>query len=189
VAAVVAPLLTCVGARSSSAARASTASAGDTNDACAGASLRPRAGDLAAVDAATLCLVNRLRRSHGLGALRANRELAQAAAGKASGMVRADYFADVGPSGRTAMSLVAATGYRARAARVAVGQNLAWGTGSEATPARIVAQWLASPPHRRVMLSGEYRDAGVGVIAASPAVVHAGGRGATYVLELAARRR
>jgi uncharacterized protein YkwD len=158
-----------------------------THASCRGAHLRPSARNVRAVDAATLCLINRLRREHGLRPLHANRALSIVAASQAKSMVLGDYFADDRPSGRTPMSLVAVTRYRRPTARIAVGENIAWGTGSETTPARIVAAWLSSPPHREVMLSAEYRDAGVSVTPAVPAVLHAHGRGATYVIELGAR--
>jgi uncharacterized protein YkwD len=158
-----------------------------THASCRGAHLRPSVRNVRAVDAATLCLIDRLRREHGLRPLRANRALSVVAASQAKSMVLGDYFADDRPSGRTPMSLVAVTRYRRPTARIAVGENIAWGTGSETTPARIVAAWLASPPHREVMLSAEYRDAGVSVTPAVPAVLHAQGRGATYVIELGAR--
>ncbi len=154
---------------------------------CHGTHLRPSRRDARAVNAATLCLINRLRRAHGLHPLRANRALDVVAASQATSMVRGDYFADERPSGRTPMSLVAVSRYRRPTARIAVGENIAWGTGRDATPARIVATWLASPPHREVMLSPEYRDAGVSVALAVPAVLHPRGRGATYVIELGAR--
>src|SRR5690242_20366981 len=68
---------------------------------CVDAGVRPTASDLARVDAVTLCLVNSVRRSHHLRPLRANAALAGVAASEVSGMVRLDYFADVGPSGVT----------------------------------------------------------------------------------------
>jgi uncharacterized protein YkwD len=164
-----------------------TARTAATHASCRGAHLLPSARNARAVDAATLCLINRLRREHGLRPLRANRALSIVAASQAKSMVLGDYFADDRPSGRTPMSLVAVTRYRRPTARIAVGENIAWGTGSETTPARIVAAWLASPPHREVMLSAGYRDAGVSVTPAVPAVLHPHGRGATYVIELGAR--
>ena len=72
---------------------------------------------------------------------------------------------------------------------MAVGQNLAWGTGPDATPERIVAAWMASPPHREIMLAGEYRDAGVAAIPAVPAVVGVRQPGATYAIEFGVRIR
>jgi uncharacterized protein YkwD len=157
--------------------------------ACAGAGLRPSAVNLAAVDAATLCLINRVRSTHHLRALRANRELGRVAGSQVGVMVRMDYFADVRPTGQTPLALVVASHYPAHAPRVSVGQNIAWGTGPYATPAEIVAAWMASPPHRAIVLDGEYRDAGVAATPATPSVIGAGRRGATYAILFGVRKR
>jgi uncharacterized protein YkwD len=182
---VAAALLACAGTVAADIARAAPA---PPSHACAGANLHPSAANIRAVDAATLCVVNRLRSAYGLHPLRANRALSHVAASQVTSMVRRDYFADVGPSGQTPLSLVAVTAYALHAAEFAVGENIAWGTGSYTTPAHIVAEWMNSPPHREVMLSAEYRNAGVAVTPAVPAVLYAPGRGATYAIELGVRR-
>lgn len=156
---------------------------------CAGANLLPDGTNAAAVDAATLCLIDRVRAGRGLRMLHANLALRNVAAGQAYNMVRWNYFADVRPSGQTPMSLVTGTRYRLHAAHLAVGQNIAWGTGGFATPAHIVSEWMASPPHRQIMLAPVYRDAGVAVKPALPSVLHAGSQGAVYVVEFGARKR
>jgi uncharacterized protein YkwD len=178
--------LVSTGALAAGATRAATKAIGAAGS-CRGAHLRPNAHNARTVDAATLCLINRLRREHGLRPLRANRALSVVAASQAKSMVRGDYFADDRPSGRTPMSLVAVTRYRPHTARIAVGENIAWGTGVDTTPVRIVAAWLASRPHREVILDAEYRDAGVSATPMVPAVLHPRGRGATYVIELGTR--
>lgn len=154
---------------------------------CANSGLRPTAAGVPAVASATLCLVDRVRAAHRLPPLRANGALARVAASQVRTMLRNDYFADVRPSGQTPMSLVAATGYRAHAAGFSVGETLAWGTGAYATPAHIVAEWMASPPHRELILSPQFREAGVAVAPAVPSVLAPGGRGATYAIELGVR--
>jgi uncharacterized protein YkwD len=164
------------------------APAGATPSTCPGANIHPTPSDVQAVNAATLCLINQVRATHHLRALHANRELSHVAASQVTHMVHADYFADVRPSGQTPMSLVAVTRYPAHAADFAVGQNIAWGTGSYTTPTHIVAEWLASPPHRKIMLATEFRDVGVAVTPAVPTVVSASRRGATYAIELGVRR-
>ncbi|HYM55856.1 MAG TPA: CAP domain-containing protein [Solirubrobacteraceae bacterium] len=175
-----AALLGCAGPLAVSAAPA-------TASACPGASLRPNGADAPAVTTATLCLINRIRAAHHVRPLRSNRALGHVAAGQLSSMVRRNYFADVRPSGQTPMSLVRASSYRAHTAGLSVGENLAWGTGSYATPAHIVAEWMASPPHRQIMLSGEYRDAGVAVTAAVPSILSPSRHGATYAIEFGVR--
>jgi uncharacterized protein YkwD len=154
---------------------------------CAGANLHPTATNSSRINAAMLCLVNQVRRSYGLHGLHANRELSHVAASQVVSMVSSDYFADDRPSGQTPLSLVAVTRYPVHASEFAVGENIAWGTGRFTTPAHIVNEWMASPPHREIMLSPEYRDAGVAVTPAVPAVLGAGHRGATYAIELGMR--
>jgi uncharacterized protein YkwD len=163
--------------------RARAAAAG-----CANATVLPTAADAAAIDAATLCLVNQIRAAHHLHRLHANRYLLGVAASQVTTMVSWDYFADVRPSGQTPLSLVGVTRYTAHAAGFAVGQNIAWGTGSFSSPAHIVGEWMASPPHRAVILTSEYRDAGVAVKPAVPGVLRAGHPGATYAMEFGVRK-
>jgi uncharacterized protein YkwD len=154
---------------------------------CPGAALSPTVADGAAIDSATLCLVNEIRAAHHLHALRANGQLAKVATSQVATMIRWDYFADVRPTGQTPLSLVGVTRYPAHAAAFAVGQNIAWGTASFATPEHIVAEWMASPPHRAIILTSAYRDAGVAVTPALPGVLRAGQGGATYAMEFGVR--
>jgi uncharacterized protein YkwD len=49
---------------------------------------------------------------------------------------------------------------RSRPGRWKVAENLAWGTGAESTPRRIVARWMASPEHRANIL-GNWRYSAV----------------------------
>jgi len=156
--------------------------------ACAGSTLTPSATDAPAVEAATLCLVNKIRTQHGLHRLRANRYLLDVAASQVTTMVSWDYFSDVRPSGQTPLSLVAVTRYRAHTAGFAVGQNIAWGTESFASPEHIVEEWMASAPHRAVILTAKYRDAGVAAEAAIPGVLRVGRTGATYAMEFGVRK-
>jgi uncharacterized protein YkwD len=163
--------------------RATTAASG-----CPDATLLPGPGTGSAVDRATLCLVNAIRSAHHLHPLRGNRQLGKVAGSQVSSMVRWDYFADVRPSGQTPLSLVGVTRYPAHTAGFAVGQNIAWGTGVYATPEHIVEEWMASPPHRAIILTGYYRDAGVAAKPAVPGVLGGGRSGATYAMEFGVRR-
>jgi uncharacterized protein YkwD len=164
------------------------ASASTKRSSCRGADLAPTASDSKVIGAATLCLIDRIRSAWHLAPVRANRTLRAVAASQVRSMVRLDYFADVRPSGQTPLSLVAATNYRVHASSVSVAQNIAWGTGPLATPARVVAAWMASPPHRRVILTGYFRDAGVAAIGAVPWRLAHGRHGATYAIEFGTRR-
>lgn len=155
---------------------------------CANARLRPNGENDAAIDRATLCLIDRIRVRDGLRRLRSNAQLGGVAAGQVQSMLRWNYFADVRPAGQSPLALALVSAYRAHAARISVGQNIAWATSGEATPADIVAAWMASPPHRAIILDGEYRDAGAAVEAALPSVLGAGRSGALFAVEFGARR-
>jgi uncharacterized protein YkwD len=155
---------------------------------CLNANLHPTAKNAAAIDKSILCLVDQIRRVHGLPKLHPNGALDSVASSQVVTMVKADYFADNRPTGQTPLALVTVTSYPQHTEAVSVGQNIAWGTGGLATPAHIVAAWMASPPHRANILNRTYRDAGVGVTPAVPSVLRAGHSGATYAFEFGVRR-
>jgi uncharacterized protein YkwD len=154
---------------------------------CAYANLRPTRANTATVDGATLCLIDQVRAAYHLRALRSNHELQTVATTLVGGMVSRDYYSDNSPSGQSPGALIATIPYGAHAASLSTAQDLGWGTLSAATPAGIVKAWMHSPPHRQIILTAEFREAGVGVSAAVPSVLGAGKRGATYAVEFAAR--
>lgn len=144
----------------------------------------PEPGDVALVRAAVLCLINMQRAQHGETPLILNAELEQAAEAHAQEMVSADYFDHVSPSGLTPVGRVRATGYiPSPMVGYVIGENLAWGTLSLATPEAIVAAWIASPGHLANILESQYRDTGVGVTPQAPAMLANGAPGATYAQE------
>ena len=164
-------------------ARASTS-------ACPGANVVPNGRNAAVVDAATLCLMNQLRAARGLPSLRTNGALARIASGQAKDMVRGHYFADQSLTGQSPLSRIVASGYAHPAgARLLTAQNIGFGTGPHATPAGIVNAWMHSPPHRRIMLTGAYRDAGVGSMASVPSGISSSWLGGTYAVEFGMRGR
>ncbi|HLB20989.1 MAG TPA: CAP domain-containing protein [Solirubrobacteraceae bacterium] len=166
-------------------------SARASTTACAGAELAPTAHNAAAVSLATLCVMNQMRSARGLRPLRYNAPLARIAAGQAGDMVRGRYFADRSLSGRSPLARILASSYVAHLAsmRLLTAQNIGWGTGPNATPAGIVRAWMESPPHRRILLTAGYRDAGVGVSPSVPSGISAGLLGGTYAVEFGTRGR
>jgi len=151
---------------------------------CQNAQLMPEPGNVGLVRLAVLCLINRQRAQHGETPLTLNAELEQAAEGHAQEMISADYFDHVSPSGLTPVGRVRATGYiPSPLVGYVIGENLAWGTLSLATPEAIVAAWVASPGHLANILESQYRDTGVGVAPQAPALLANGAPGATYAQE------
>ncbi len=151
---------------------------------CQNTELTPEAGNLTLVSEAVLCLINRERAADGEAQLLPNPELAAAAEAHAQELVAEDYFAHVSPSGETPADRIRGTGYIPSASDgYLIGENLAWGTLSLATPRAIVAAWLASPEHRANILEGHYRETGIGVSPAVPSSLSEGAPGATYAQE------
>lgn len=122
------------------------------------------------------CLVNKARTSAGLRGFSWNRALGRAATRHARDMSRRRFFAHQRRGGPSLARRARAAGFRGRN----VGEAIAYGCGALGTPASIVRSWLASPPHRAILLSGR-RRVGIGVSGRSP--VPCGGRGAAYVLD------
>jgi uncharacterized protein YkwD len=151
---------------------------------CQNAQMIPEPGNLALVRAAVLCLINTERARNGEGPLTANPQLEQAAAGHGQEMISRDYFAHVSPSGLTPVERIRTTGYIPDSeVGYVIGENLAWGTLSLATPQAIVSAWVASPEHLANILEGKYSETGIDVEREVPASLAQGAAGALYTQE------
>jgi len=159
-----------------------SASAADAT-ACRGANLTPSPRTAVAVRQATLCLLNRERARHGLRRLREHRSLGNAAKKYARLMVDKRFFDHVSPAGSTMSSRVKRTTYLKSTRAWSLGENIAWGSGTAATPARIVNAWMHSAGHRANILNSKFREIGIGIALGAPN----GGSGATYVNDFGRR--
>lgn len=116
-----------------------------------------------------LCLVNQERARFGLGELAPRPLLRAVATRQANSMVVDDYFGHAAPGGLSYRQRIFRAGYfRSPAVYFAAGENIAWAAGVAATPRTIVDGWMASRSHRAEMLNPRFREAGVGVVLASP---------------------
>jgi uncharacterized protein YkwD len=152
--------------------------------ACANTTTAASAASGEQVREAVRCLVNAERAQEGLPALQASERLKSAAARHSADMVQRHFFQHVSPEGGTLTDRVKRTGYVGGADEWALGENIGWGTGSLGTPAAIVRGWMNSPPHRAVILSRRFREAGVGVARGVPV---GAGEGATFTLDAGRR--
>ena len=57
----------------------------------------------------------------------------------------------------------------------AFGENIAWGMDSLGTPEAIVEAWMNSPGHAANILSGQFREIGVGFASGTPSNPDANG--------------
>lgn len=129
-------------------------------------------------DAAVRCEVNAFRAANQLSALREDGRLTRAARSWSLTMAREHFFAHEAPGKPVLAGRARAAGYRRYKS---LGENIAWGSGAAASPSAIVAAWMQSPPHRAIILTPGFREAGVGIAHQPPQ----GGDGATYVLDVA----
>jgi len=156
--------------------------------ACPGSTAAPARPTVGAVSNATLCLINRERARRGVRKLRPNGRLSTSAARYSRDMARRDFFAHVSPGGTTMLGRIKAAGYLHGTRGYTVGENLAWGSGGFATPVETVANWMKSPGHRANILSGRFREVGVGVAVGAPVRSGTGGfDAATYTTHFGAR--
>jgi uncharacterized protein YkwD len=102
-------------------------------------------------------LINKHRAKKGLRALKIDGSLITVARAHSRDMIKRNYFSHRSKSGTDPSDRIARAGGLG-----AIGEDLAWGTGSYATPSAIVKLWLNSPPHRRVLFAKDLRYVGIG---------------------------
>ncbi|HTR88554.1 MAG TPA: CAP domain-containing protein, partial [Solirubrobacteraceae bacterium] len=148
---------------------------------CTETNITPTPANIEQVREVTLCLINRERAANGEQPLTVNRRLAQAAQGHSEDMINQDYFSHEAPGGSTPLERMEEAGYiYSSEIGYEVGENIAWGTLWLATPQSIVESWMQSPEHRANILDANYRETGMGVVAAAPPSRAEGQAGAIY---------
>jgi uncharacterized protein YkwD len=152
---------------------------------CANTDLEATADNLPEIRSAILCLHNKIRAEHKLPALRENRRLRKAAVAHSRDMVRDRFFEHTTPEGATMVDRILRARYVREDQGWALGENLAWGTGSFGTPRGAVDAWMESPGHRENLLRRTYRHVGIGVVLGVPVSDAAG---ATYTVDFGVKR-
>jgi uncharacterized protein YkwD len=109
------------------------------------------------------CRIDEVRINRGLTRLRPHSVLSTVADTHANDMVAGEFFSHVSPDSGSFSTRIRRARYGGRGAWSA-GEVLAWGTGRLSTPRAIVAAWLDSPPHRRLLLAARFREAGVAAV-------------------------
>ncbi len=141
---------------------------GASASSCPGAETDAAGQGTAALEQSVLCLINERRAAAGVASVRANRQLAQAAAKHSTDMVQNGFFAHTSPAGSTFIDRITATGYTRGARSWLLGENLVWGSGGLSTPASLVEAWMESQPHRANLLRGRFRDIGLSGVRGTP---------------------
>ena len=127
------------------------------------------------------CLVNAVRAQHRLPRVRTASLLVRSAQLRARAIARCRQFSHT-PCGQPFAAPFRAVGY-ARGTYT-VGENLAYATAAPA-PQEAIRRWLASPSHRRVLLTRGYRDLGAAIVTVDG--LAAGGPATVWVAHLGRR--
>jgi len=152
--------------------------------ACGGADASLSGLDTATARSALLCTVNAERTARGLSAYGETATLSQAAQGFGDAMVAQSFFDHVSPGGSTLVSRVRATGWIPANGSYSLGEAIAWAGTPLDSAAQVVDDWMNSPPHRAILLSDSFREAGLGIARGIPVGT---GSGATVVLDAGVR--
>jgi uncharacterized protein YkwD len=156
------------------AAAASSSPAAAATKTCAHASASPSHLSTRAATHALQCLINDVRRAHGLRPVRAERHLGAAARRHSADMADHDFFAHDSPRSGSMQARVTRAGYLNRVRTWALGEALAWGKARAGAPRAIMRGLLDSPPHRAILLDPSFRDVGVGVAHGAPSGANRG---------------
>lgn len=139
----------------------------------------PTAGS-AALERAVLAEVNALRTSKGLAPLRWSPQLASAARAHSEAMARRGFFSHSSRDGAAFWKRVqryyGSRGY----GYWSVGENLLW-SSPDVDAKGALRMWLNSPPHRKTLLTREWREIGLGAVHVASAPGTFGGREVTIV--------
>jgi uncharacterized protein YkwD len=115
-----------------------------------------------------LALVNKERTTRHLARLTVNAKLTSAAREHSTEMGLMQYFAHDSASGETWSKRIIRFGYTPKGCRYwKAGETIFWGAGLYSSPVNVVDEWMASPGHRRVILTKVFRNAGVGAVRSS----------------------
>lgn len=143
--------------------------------------------ELSAVQRSTLCLLNAERSARRLRPFRSNSMLAAAALRHSRDMVSRTYFSHDTLGGVGFDKRVVRVGYLRGARGWSIGENIAWGSGTRATPHEIVNSWMNSPGHRANILSRKFAEIGLGVAVGVPED-GGGPEGLTYTTDFGVRK-
>ena len=113
------------------------------------------------IEGQVLVALNAVRAQHGLVPLRVNRGLARAARGHSREMASDGYFQHASHDGSAFWTRIRPL-YRPLPRRSwRAGENMVWSSPALSAD-QAIQMWMASPPHRKNILTPGWRDIGIG---------------------------
>ena len=116
-----------------------------------------------ALDQQVIDAINATRAEHGLHPLRFSGRLGAAASFHSNEMAQLGFFSHASADGTSSSSRMARYYPRAGYRRWHVGETMVW-YSPRLGAAGAVADWLSSPIHRAILLSGVFREIGVSAV-------------------------
>jgi uncharacterized protein YkwD len=124
--------------------------------------------------------LNDVRSAHGLGVLRLEQGLEEAADAHSAEMLADGYFGHGSADGRQFWQRIEQFYPQAETGSWQVGENLLWALGS-VSAGRVIRLWMSSPGHRANILSPAWTEVGIGIDAGGDAPGVFAGRSVTVV--------
>lgn len=156
------------------------------SNACSSGKASPNGLRNAEARDAILCLVNRKRANAGLRRLDRNKRLQKSAQRHTDKMTGSGCFAhECSGEGALDVRLERVDYLTGGLSRWAFGENIAWGMEFRGTPESIVDAWMNSSGHRANILSGQFREIGVGFSPGTPSSKSA--KGGIYTTDFGLR--
>jgi uncharacterized protein YkwD len=121
------------------------------------------AGGLSSLESGVLVQLNQLRAKHGLAPLRISTKLTAAARVHSQQMAADGYFAHESADGGAFWKRVKQFYSSSPWQYWSVGENLLW-SSPDVSPSQAIKLWLASPEHRKNMLTPRWREIGVSAL-------------------------
>lgn len=147
-------LISVVETENNTASAQSTLAGGGSAPSCEGGSI-----SLNAYEMRTFELHNQTRESNNLATFCVSEILTQAARSHSQEMIDQGYFSHNSYNGESYSARLESFGY---SSYEKVGENIAWGSGSLASPENIFQGWMESSGHRENILDPDYREVGIG---------------------------
>lgn len=124
--------------------------------------------ELTSSEKRSLVLHNKTRADRGLPRLCVHPKLTKAARAHSQEMLDKDYFSHDSYNGETSAERLKRFGYTPRGySYYAIGENIAWGSGSSGSPDSIFEGWMNSSGHKANILNKNFRQIGIGARAGS----------------------
>jgi uncharacterized protein YkwD len=136
--------------------------------ACPNADLVPASDNLARVEAAVLCLIDRERVGAGLVPLGRSVKLDRSALFHSAEMVRYHFLGHEASGRPSLLARIRGYGYFSGATGGLYAENVGAGPSSNGTAHALMDAWMASPGHRENLLYPRFRDVGIAAVLAPP---------------------